>query len=57
MILPGTPPSAAKACSWQARKCSMVWETVNSTNICRLKASTMTKNDSRRLVLPTATVP
>ena len=57
MILAGTPPNAAKACWWAARKCSMVWETVNSTNICRLNASTMTKNDSRRWVLPTATVP
>ena len=31
MIL-GTP-KAAKPCSWQARKCSVVWETVNPTNI------------------------
>ena len=30
---------------------------VNSTNIWRLNASTMTKNESRRRVLPTATVP
>jgi hypothetical protein len=29
----GTPPNAAKACTWHARKCSIVWETVNSTNI------------------------
>ena len=35
----------------------MVWETVNSTYIWRLNASTMTKNESRRRVLPTATVP
>ena len=28
MILDGTPPHAAKACSWQARKCSIVWESV-----------------------------
>ena len=35
----------------------MVCETVNSTYIWRLNASTMTKNESRRRVLPTATVP
>jgi hypothetical protein len=57
MIFDGTPPNAAKAWSWQARKCSMVWETVNATYIRRLKASTMTKNESRRRVLSTATVP
>src|SRR5215471_4907940 len=57
MILAGTPPHAVKACSWQARKCSVVWETVNSTYMRRLKASTMTKNESRRRVSSTATVP
>jgi hypothetical protein len=35
----------------------MVWETVNSTKILRLNANTMTKNESRRRVLLTATVP
>src|SRR5262249_25123134 len=31
MTLRGMPPKNSKACWWQARKCSMVWETVNST--------------------------
>lgn len=31
-----TPPNASKACWWQAKKCSMVCETVNSTYIMRL---------------------
>ena len=36
MIFEGTPPKAVNACWWQARKCSIVCETVNSTYICRL---------------------
>ncbi len=40
-----------------ARNCSMVCDRVNSTYICRLQASTMTKKDSRRRVLPTTIAP
>jgi hypothetical protein len=36
MTLAGTPPKAAKACSWQARKNSVVCETVNSRYMRRL---------------------
>ena len=31
MTLWGMPPKNSKACWWQAKKCSMVWEPVNST--------------------------
>ena len=55
--LRGTPPKARNALMWQPRKCSIVCDTVNSRYIMRLCASTITKNDSRRRVLPTAMVP
>jgi hypothetical protein len=47
-------PRAAKALMCAARKCSIVCESANSTYIFRLQASTMTKKERRRRVLPTA---
>ena len=35
MTFCGTPPKNSNALWWQPRKCSMVWETVNSTYIIR----------------------
>jgi hypothetical protein len=36
IIVWGMPPQNSNACGWQAKQCSMVWETVHSTYSRRL---------------------